>query len=121
MKVAAMVLGIIGGVWGIICGWGLILSTVLIDAIFSVDISCLVNIGVAAIFLSICGIVGGGMVRWKPKVGGICMLIGSIGMIVPMAWAEGGDWRIIIFVIPMLLLIAGGVLALMVSRSKAII
>jgi hypothetical protein len=45
------------------------------------------------------------------------MLIGSIGMIILTAWAGSGDWTVII---PMILLIAGGILALMASRTKAI-
>lgn len=83
MKMASLILGIIGGIFGL---FGALFAIFVgcAGAVFGVeDSSTLVGLGLAAIFLSILGIVGGSLAIAKPKPAGIMMLIaGSGGVIV---------------------------------------
>ena len=116
MLTAALILGIIGGIWGAI--FGIIIAAVgsfiggvsgLFDAPSGGGTTAL---GVAVLILSICGIVGGGVSKGNAKPGGILLLVGSVGMIILTVWEP--SWATIV---PMLLLITGGVLALVANRK----
>ena len=122
METAALILGIIGGVWGLIYGIAIAAIGSLIGGVsglFGVSAGGgIKGIGVAILLLSICAIVGGGISRRNTKTGGILLLIGSVGMIILTAGVQaagfGVSWETIV---PMLLLIIGGVLALIASRK----
>ena len=77
--------------------------------------SGLTLVDIVALLLSIVGIVGGTLVMRKPRAGGIMLLIGSIGMIVILALG-GVHWAVIV---PLLMLVSAGVLALASSRRAA--
>ena len=58
-----------------------------LDAAFSdTGESSIIGAGWFAVLLSIVGIVGSVMVKGKPKVGGILMLIAAIGGIISVSW-----------------------------------
>ena len=74
-----LVLGLLGGIFGII---GALIALMIggVDAAFSdTGESSIISAGWIAVLLSIVGIVGSIMVRKRPKVGGILMLIAAIG------------------------------------------
>ena len=114
MKIAGGILGIIGGIWGFL---GSILIAWVGTALQALGImgGTVTTIGVVGIILSIVGIVGGGLAFGRPKAGGILMLIGSIGLIIVVAMGATA-WYVIL---PMALLIVGGILALVGSRQAA--
>lgn len=119
MKIAAMILGIIGGVWGFILG---VITAVAgsfigeVAGLFGTSAGGGIKaLGIGVLLLSICGIVGGGISIRNAKPGSILLFIGSVGMIIATA-AFGPSWETIV---PMLLLIAGGGLALAAAREKA--
>ena len=114
MKFAAGILGIIGGVWALIVSFGAIVVGVFLEAIL--DFPHLVTIGSVAIIFSIIGIFGGVLTFAKPSIGGCCMLIGSVGAIIlTVVFAINGS-ATVHTILPMILLIGGGVLALAKGR-----
>jgi hypothetical protein len=109
MKTAALVLGIIGGIGGFI-GAILVLVVGGIGGAFGAEgAGTMVGLGWAAIPISILGIFGGAFSRAKPKAAGIIMLISGIGGFIAISggYLFGGP-----------LLILGGILALIASRSE---
>lgn len=119
MKTTALILGIIGGVWGFILGVMTAAAGSFVGGfagLFGISFGGeIVALGIGVLLLSICGIVGGGISRGNVKSGSILLFIGSVGMII-LTVAAGPDWVIIV---PMLLLIVGGVLDLAAIRQEA--
>jgi len=109
LKVASMILGIIGG----IAGFGGALFALFvggIDAAFSASgTSSIVGLGVAAIFFSLIGLVGGALVLKKPKAAGIMMLVGAIGGVISISWG---------YVVAFPVLLVAGILALIGQKEK---
>lgn len=114
MSIAALILGILGGIWELILGILVATAGSLISGIefFGDTGSAIIAIGVVIIILSICGIVGGGVVMSKAKAGGILILVAALGMIVLAIFDP--SW---VTIVPALILITGGVLGLVVSRQ----
>lgn len=110
MKLAALILGIIGGVAGII---GSIIVMV-IGGIGSViggeGATTVTSLGWVALLFSLVGIVGGALALAKPKIAGIMMLFVGVGGIIAVS---------IGYVVAGPLLIIGGILALVSSRKSA--
>ena len=109
MKTAAMILGIIGGIAGlggaifVTCAGG-------IGAAFGAEEgSSIVGLGLAALGLSLVGLVGGALALAKPKAAGIMMLVAGIGGFIAISagYIVGGP-----------LLIVGGILALLAKKGK---
>ncbi len=113
MKVAAMVLGIVGGMWGALLSFLVAAVAGRVMQILGGG-SGLTLAGIAALLLSVVGIVGGVLVMRKPMAGVIMLLIGSIGMIIILAHG-GVHWAVIV---PLLMLILAGLLALVASRKR---
>lgn len=113
MKVAALILGIIGGVWGFFIGLGAVVVCGFFEA-FGLPEETIMDTGAAIIPLSIVGIAGGILSLVRPRIGGILLLIGSVGLIILTAYVGVASWYIIV---SMSLLIVGGILALAASRS----
>jgi hypothetical protein len=108
MKVAALVLGILGGVGGFV---GAIFALVVggLGAVFGAKgAGTVIGGGWAAIPLALIGIIGGALAMAKPTAAGILMLISGIGGFIAISagYLFGGP-----------LLIAGGILALVVRKS----
>ena len=110
MRTAALVLGIVGGVFGIFGG---LLAMLVggIGAAFEAEGSGTVaGAGFAAIMLGVLGIIGGALANRKPKASAVLQLIaGALGFIaVSFAWILGG-----------VLLLAGAVCAFL-GREKTV-
>jgi MFS family permease len=85
METASLVLGIIGGIAGI---FGALFAIFVggVGGAFGVkDASTILGLGLAAMFLSIIGIVAGALAKAKPKPAGIMMLIAGIGGIIAIS------------------------------------
>jgi len=107
-RVASLILGLIGGIAGF---GGAVFALFVggIDAAFSVSgTSSIVGLGIAAIFFSLLGLVGGALALNKPKIAGIMMLIAAIGGLISISWG---------YVVAFPVLLVGGILAL-VSQKK---
>lgn len=92
MRTAALVLGIIGGVFGIIAG---ILAMLIggAGAAFQADDSgTIVGLGFAAIFIGVLGIVGGAVALRYPKAAAIIQLISCVAgfIAVSLFWIFSG-------------------------------
>ena len=100
MLTGAMVLGIIGGVVGLFLGiLGLFGATVLGDLGMEEDIW----LAALLLVLALAGVVGGGIVKAKPGLSSVLMLVGGIGGFL-IVWSGWFYWAF-----PgILLLIAGG-------------
>lgn len=104
MKIAALILGVIGGIAGIFGSIMAIFVGGVGSALKLQDSSTVVGLGLAAIFLSLLGIVGGALAIAKPKAAGIMMLMGGIGGIIAISAG---------YIIAGPLLIIAGIFALM--------
>ena len=109
MRVASMILGIIGGIAGF--GGALFALFVgVVDASFSASgTSSIIGLGVTAIFFSLLGLVGGALALKKPKVAGIMMLISAIGGVISISWG---------YVVAFPVLLVAGILALIGQKEK---
>ncbi len=110
MKIAALILGVIGGIAGII---GSILVLVLggIGSVIGGEgAGTVTSLGWVALLLSIVAIVGGALSIAKPKVAGIMMLLMGVGGIITVS---------IGYVVAGPLLIIGGILALVGGRKTS--
>ena len=108
MKTAALILGLLGGIGGFIGALFALIAGGLGTAFNLEGAETIVGLGWAAIPLSLLGIVGGAITIARPKGAGIMMLISGIGGFIAISagYLFGGP-----------LLIVGGVLALLASRS----
>ncbi|PER52391.1 hypothetical protein COL26_04625 [Bacillus thuringiensis] len=108
-RTAEFVLGLIGGIFGIICAFVALLIGG-IGAAFEADgANTVIGLGWGAVALSILGIVGSVMVRSKAKVGGIMMTVAAIGGFICIS---------IIYLLPGVLLLIGGLMGIF-RKDKA--
>lgn len=109
---AEMILGVIGGIFGIL--FGIFAITVAgIGSIFGAsDASLVFNLGFAAVLLGILGIVGGAVTNKNKKMaGGLMLATGLLGFIaISMFWT-----------IPGLLLLIGGILTFVTKDENVVI
>ena len=113
MQIAAGLLGIIGGIWALVISFYLIV----VGALFGViGITYLPTIGSIALIFSVIGILGGVLAFAKPRIGSCCMLIGSVGAIILTVLFAINGHATVHTILPMILLIGGGVLALAKGR-----
>src|SRR6516162_9024731 len=82
MRVAALVLGIIGGLFGLVAASAALAIGGIGAAFGSDSASLVVGGGWAALALSIVGIVGASLALAKPKIAGAMMLVAAIGGVV---------------------------------------
>lgn len=102
-RTAEFVLGLIGGIFGFI---GAILAITLggIAGAFEVEgASSVSGLGWDAFILSIVGIIGCVIVRSKPKVGGILMLVAAVGGVICIS---------LFYLVPGILLFIAGLMGL---------
>jgi len=101
MKIAALILGILGGIAG------------LFGAMFAMGLGAVgggtAGNGIAALIFSILGIVGGSMAIAKPKAAGIMMLIATIGGFIAV---------FVGYIVAAPLLLVGGILSLVAAKQK---
>lgn len=109
MRIAALVLGIIGGIFGI---FGSLFATMVggLGAAFNAKgASEVAGLGFVAVFISIAGLVGGALALKYPKVAGWMMLLCGISGIIAISAG---------YIIAGPLFIIGGILALISSRKS---
>jgi hypothetical protein len=101
MKIAALILGIIGGIAG------------LIGSIFAMGIGAVgggtTGNGIAALVFSLLGIVAGSLVLAKPKPAGILLIIASVGGLIAVFVA---------YIIAFPLLLTSGIMGLVGAKKK---
>jgi hypothetical protein len=113
VKFAAGILGIIAGAWTFFMSFYLIVVGSIIGLIGPTYIP---TIAIIALNFSVIGAFGGLLAFFKPRIGGYVMLIGSVGAIIlTVVFAINGEASVIT-ILPMVALIAGGVLALAKGR-----
>ncbi|WP_346817212.1 DUF4064 domain-containing protein [Bacillus paramobilis] len=102
-RTAEFVLGLIGGIFGIICAFIALLIGGMGAAFEAEGANTIIGLGWGAVGLSILGIVGSVMVRNKAKVGGIMMTIAAIGGFICIS---------IVYLLPGVLLLIGGLMGI---------
>jgi len=92
MRTASLVLGIIGGVFGIIAGILAMLIGGAGAAFQATDSSTIIGLGFAAIFIGVLGIIGGAVAPSYPKAAGIIQLISCVAgfIAVSLFWIFSG-------------------------------
>ncbi|AKE15094.1 MAG TPA: DUF4064 domain-containing protein [Bacillus sp. (in: Bacteria)] len=108
-RTAEFVLGLIGGIFGIICAFVALLIGGMGAAFEADGANTVIGLGWGAVALSILGIVGSVMVRSKAKVGGIMMTVAAIGGFICIS---------IIYLLPGVLLLIGGLMGIF-RKNKA--
>ena len=108
-RTAEFVLGLIGGIFGIICAFVALLIGGMGAAFEADGANTVIGLGWGAVALSILGIVGSVMVRSKAKVGGIMMTVAAIGGFICIS---------IIYLLPGVLLLIGGLMGIF-RKDKA--
>ncbi len=109
MKIAALILGIIGGLAGLVGGI-LALTVGGLGGAFGAHGAHLVtHLGGWAIVFSLVGIIGGALAMGPSKIAGIMMLISAIGGLISIS---------MFYVIAFVLLLVGGILALCSQTTK---
>lgn len=108
MKIAALILGIIGGIAGLV---GAIMAMAIGgigSAIGGEGAGTVTSLGWLALLFSVVAIIGGSLAIAKPKIAGIMMLFMGIGGFIAVS---------IGYIIAGPLLITGGILALVSGRK----
>lgn len=108
-RTAEFVLGLIGGIFGILCAFIALFIGGLGSALEADGANTVIGLGWGAVGLSILGIVGSVMVRSKAKVGGIMMTVAAIGGFICIS---------LIYLLPGVLLLIGGLMGIF-RKNKA--
>lgn len=108
-RTAEFVLGLIGGIFGILCAFIALFIGGLGSALEADGANTVIGLGWGAVALSVLGIVGSVMVRSKAKVGGIMMTIAAIGGFICIS---------LIYLLPGVLLLIGGLMGVF-RKDKA--
>jgi len=107
-RTTEFVLGLLGGIFG----FGGALFAIMfgaVDEAVSGGSSEITGLGWAALLFSLLAIVGGVVVKFKPKVGGILMLVSGIGGLISIS---------LFYVLSTLLLVIGGLMGIF-RKDKA--
>lgn len=108
MKIAALILGILGGIAGL---FGAIFAFGVggVGTALGEEAQSLVGNGIAALIFSLLGIVGGAMAMAKSKAAGIMMLIAAVGGLIAV---------FVGYIVAFPLLLIGGILSLVAAKQK---
>ena len=107
-RTTEFILGLLGGIFG----FGAAIFAILFGAVDqAVNQSTLVtNLGYGAVASSLIGIVGAILVKFRPKFGGILMIISAIAGVISVS---------VFYALSALLLLIGGVMGLIRKDSKS--
>ncbi|HDR4570286.1 DUF4064 domain-containing protein [Bacillus cytotoxicus] len=108
-RTTEFVLGLIGGIFGILCAFIALFIGGLGSALEADGADSIIGLGWGAVGLSILGIVGSVMVKSKAKVGGIMMTIAAIGGLICIS---------MFYILPCVLLLIGGLMGIF-RKEKA--
>jgi hypothetical protein len=104
-----LILGIIGGIFGIMGGLFAISVGSFAGALGGDD-GGVTRLGWSAIAFSTLGIVGGVMSGGKPRAGGWMLIISAVGGLISISF---------FFILPFILLLIGGIVALVDGKKRA--
>ncbi|MBE7097870.1 MULTISPECIES: DUF4064 domain-containing protein [Bacillus] len=110
-RTTEFVLGLIGGIFGILCAFIALFIGGVASAMEAEGASNVIGLGWAAVALSILGIVGSVMVKSKAKVGGVMMTIAAIGGFICISF---------IYILPAVLLLIGGLMGIFRKEKVAV-
>ncbi|QQE78097.1 DUF4064 domain-containing protein [Alicyclobacillus sp. SO9] len=110
MKVASMVLGIVGSVFGVIAAITAMFIGGVGGAFGANGASTITSLGWGALFASIVGLIGSILVSGKPKVAAVLMLIGGIAGIISVSY---------FYILPGILLIIPGIMSFFVKPKTS--
>ncbi|EEK52968.1 DUF4064 domain-containing protein [Bacillus cereus group sp. MYBK163-2] len=110
-RTAEFVLGLIGGIFGILCAFIALFIGGLGSALEADGANTVISLGWGAVGLSILGIVGSVMVRSKAKAGGIMMTVAAIGGFICIS---------LIYLLPGVLLLIGGLMGIFRKDKAAV-
>lgn len=110
-RTAEFVLGLIGGIFGILCAFIALFIGGLGSALEADGANTVIGLGWGAVGLSILGIVGSVMVRSKAKAGGIMMTVAAIGGFICIS---------LIYLLPGVLLLIGGLMGIFRKDKAAV-
>ncbi|PRP93743.1 hypothetical protein TUN_44790 [Bacillus sp. M21] len=110
-RTTEFVLGLIGGIFGILCAFIALFIGGVASAMEAEGAGSVIGLGWAAVALSILGIVGSVMVKSKAKVGGAMMTIAAIGGFICISF---------IYILPAVLLLIGGLMGIFRKEKVAV-
>lgn len=110
-RTAEFVLGLIGGIFGILCAFIALFIGGLGSALEADGANTVIGLGWGAVALSVLGIVGSVMVRSKAKVGGIMMTVAAIGGFICIS---------LIYLLPGVLLLISGLMGIF-RKDKVVV
>jgi len=110
-RTTEFVLGLIGGIFGIISGFIAMMIGGIGGAVGANGASTVGHLGMAAILLSVLGIVGAVMMNSKAKIGAWFMVIASVGGFISVS---------MFYILPGILLIIAGLMGLLRRQPKVI-
>ncbi|MDF9507617.1 DUF4064 domain-containing protein [Bacillus cereus] len=110
-RTAEFVLGLIGGIFGILCAFIALFIGGLGSALEADGANTVIGLGWGAVGLSILGIVGSVMVRSKAKAGSIMMNVAAIGGFICIS---------LIYLLPGVLLLIGGLMGIFRKDKAAV-
>lgn len=115
MKIAALILGIVGGLWGLVIGVGSLAAEMRWADFLERSVPmATVGKAVAIIIFSIVAIVAAGRTRRRSTLAGILMLVTVLAyFLVGMRYID-----VFIFLYAMIFLLVAGILALASSRRR---
>ncbi|MEK5251557.1 DUF4064 domain-containing protein [Bacillus sp. FSL R9-9530] len=108
-RIAEFALGLIGGIFGIICAFIALLIGGMGAAFEAEGADSIIGLGWVAVALSILGIVGCVVVKKNAKIGGIMMTVAAIGGFICIS---------IVYLLPGVLLLIGGLMGIF-RKGKA--
>jgi hypothetical protein len=86
MRVAALILGIVGGVFGIISGLLALGLGGFGSAFGAQGASTIVGLGWSALVFCFVGFLGAGLAMARPKFGGLLLLVAAVGFTISISW-----------------------------------
>ncbi|HDR6309459.1 TPA: DUF4064 domain-containing protein [Bacillus cereus] len=110
-RTTEFVLGLIGGIFGILCAFIALFIGGVASAMEAEGAGSVIGLGWAAVALSVVGIVGSVMVKSKAKVGGAMMTISAIGGFICISF---------IYILPAVLLLIGGLMGIF-RKEKVVV
>ena len=110
-RTAEFVLGLIGGIFGILCAFIALFIGGLGSALEADGANTVIGLGWGAVALSVLVIVGSVMVRSKAKAGGIMMTVAAIGGFICIS---------LIYLLPGVLLLIGGLMGIFRKDKAAV-
>ncbi|MFC7745887.1 DUF4064 domain-containing protein [Lentibacillus kimchii] len=110
MKTTSFTLGLIGGIIGIIASFLAMFIGGVGSAFEAEGSGSMIGLGISALFASILGIVGSALVKGKPKVGSILMLISAVWGVVSVS---------MFYIVSVVLLGIGGIMGLFIKNNNS--